>query len=219
MVSERSVNRRRRPAPQQVVARVKDRRLVERRRAQIVQAARLVFRDKGFHRATVRDIGRAAGVTQGTLYNYVRTKEDILFLICDELVATYQAAIKDVMARHGDPRARLHAAIRDLIRIMDERQDDVLLIYHESHSLPRKALHSVLGRVHEFIEDFVTIVKQAAAAAGITAPNPRLTANILTFLPTLVALRRWDLRRCADPAEVREELARFAMRGFGGEGA
>lgn len=198
-----------------VLARIKDRSLVERRRVQIVQAARAVFRDKGFHRATVRDIGRAARMTQGSLYNYVRTKEDILFLICDELVATYQAAIKDVMARHADPRARLEAAIRDLIQIMDERQDDVLLMYHESHSLPRKALYSVLGRVHGFIEDFTAIVKDAAAAAGLLVPNPRLTANILTFLPTMVALRRWDLRRCSAPGEASEEIARFMMRGFG----
>jgi len=198
-----------------VVARIKDRDLVERRRLQIVTAARAVFRDKGFHRATVRDIGRAARMTQGTLYNYIRSKEDILFLICDELVATYQAAVKDVMARHPDPRTRLEAAVRELTRIMDERQDDVLLMYHESHSLPRKALRSILSRVHEFIEDFVTIVKEAAAAAGLVAPNPRLTANILTFLPTMVALRRWDLRRSATSAEVSEALVQFMMRGFG----
>ncbi len=199
-----------------VVARIKDRSLVERRRAQIVEAARAVFRDKGFHRATVRDIGRAAKVTQGTLYNYVRTKEDILFLICDELVTTYQALMKDVIARHQDPEACLRAAMRGLIQIMDQHQDDVLLMYHESHSLPRKALHSVLSRVHEFIEDFATVVKDATAAAKLPVANARLTANILTFLPTIVALRRWDLQRCANRSEVTDELVAFMMRGLGG---
>ena len=200
-----------------VVARIKDRSLVQRRRAQIVQAARAVFRDKGFHRATVRDIGRAARMTQGTLYNYVRSKEDILFLICDELVATYQASIRDVLASlgDGDPRTRLRGAIRALIRVMDERQDDVLLMYHESHSLHRKALHSVLNRVHEFVEDFASLVKETAAAAGLPAPNARLTANILTFMPTMVALRRWDLKSCASADEVTDELVRFMMRGLG----
>ncbi len=198
-----------------VVARIKDRSLVARRRAQIVEAARAVFREKGFHPATVRDIGRAARMTQGSLYNYIRTKEDILFLICDELVDTYQRLVKDVIARHDDPQARLRGAIRGLIEIMEAHQDDVLLMYHESHSLPRKALHSVLSRVHEFIEDVAGIVKDAAAVAKLPAPNPRLTANILTFLPTIVALRRWDLQRCASRSEVIEELVRFTMRGLG----
>lgn len=198
-----------------VVARIKDRSLVARRRAQIVEAARAVFREKGFHPATVRDIGRAARMTQGSLYNYIRTKEDILFLICDELVDTYQRLVKDVIARHDDPQARLRGAIRGLIEIMEAHQDDVLLMYHESHSLPRKALHSVLSRVHEFIEDVAGIVKDATAVAKLPAPNPRLTANILTFLPTIVALRRWDLQRCASRSEVIEELVRFTMRGLG----
>jgi AcrR family transcriptional regulator len=154
-------------------------------------------------------------MTQGTLYNYVRTKEDILFLICDELVGAYQAAIKAVVANDQAPRARLEAAIRALIGIMDARQDDVLLMYHESHSLPPKALHSVLGRVHEFIEDFAGIVKEAGAAGGRPVANAPLMANILTFLPTIVALRRWDLRRCATPAEVTEDLVRFMMSGLG----
>ena len=211
MLSGRSVN----TGKARVVARIKDRALVERRRGQIVEAARAVFREKGFHRATVRDIGRAARMTQGSLYNYVRTKEDILFLICDELVTTYQRLMKDVIARHQDPDACLRAAIRGLIQIMDERQDEVLLMYHESHSLPRKALHSVLSRVHEFIEDFATVVKDAAAAAKLPVSNVRVTANILTFLPTIVALRRWDLQRCASPTEVVDELVGFMMRGLG----
>lgn len=198
-----------------VIARIKNRSLVAERRAQIVEAARRVFRDKGFHRATVRDIGRAARMTQGSLYNYIRTKEDILFLICDELVGRYQASVKEVIGRHGEPAARLRAAVQALVEIMSERQDDVLLMYHESHSLPPRALRSVLSRVHEFIADFAEIVKDAATVAGFPVSNPRLTANILTFMPTMVALRRWDLRRCSSTSEVTDEIVRFLMRGLG----
>jgi AcrR family transcriptional regulator len=198
-----------------VVARIKDRSLVERRRAQIVLAARAVFRDKGFHKATVRDIGRAADVTQGTLYNYVRTKEDILFLICDELVNTYRSLIQKVAERHPEPEERLRAALAGLIEIMHEHQDDVLLMYHESHSLPRKSLRHVLARVREFIEDFALLVKDASDAMRLPAANPQLIANIVTFLPAIVALRRWDLRRCSEQKEVAEQVLEFMMRGLG----
>lgn len=197
-----------------VVARIKDQSLVERRRAQIVLAARAVFRDKGFHRATVRDIGRAAEVTQGTLYNYVRTKEDILFLICDELVNTYRSLVKDVALAYRDPEQRLRAAVEGLIRIMDEHQDDVLLMYHESHSLPKHALKHVLSRVAEFIRDFATLVENAPSPMKVQRRNPQLIANILTFLPAIVALRRWDLRRCAQSSEVKAELVNFMMQGL-----
>jgi AcrR family transcriptional regulator len=198
-----------------VVARVKDKSLVERRRAQIVLAARTVFRSKGFHKATVRDIGRAAAVTQGTLYNYVRTKEDILFLICDELVATYRTLVRTVAEQYSDPDRRLRAAIQGLIRIIHEHEDDVLLMYHESHSLPKRALKHVLAQVGEFIKEFAELVNGASRALMIPTKNPQLTANILTFLPAIVALRRWDLRRCTNSTELESELLKFMMQGLG----
>ena len=53
----------------QVKAATKDAGLVREKREQLIAAAIRVFIEKGFHNATVRDIGRAAGMTQGTIYN------------------------------------------------------------------------------------------------------------------------------------------------------
>ena len=69
---------------------LKDLELVRQRRHALIEAAVRVFKEKGFHEATVRDIGRAAGMTQGTIYNYVASKEDILYLVCDRIVGEYQ---------------------------------------------------------------------------------------------------------------------------------
>lgn len=198
-----------------VVARVKDRTLAEWRRAQIVLAARAVFREKGFHKSTVRDIGRAADVTQGTLYNYIRTKEDILFLICDELVNTYRALIQKVIELHPSPEQRLRAALEGLIQIIHEHQDNVLLMDQESHSLPRKALRHVLSRVGSLIEEFAELVKNCSVTMNLPPTNSKLVANIVTFLPAIVALRRWELRRCSKHPEVVHELIEFMMRGLG----
>jgi hypothetical protein len=62
---------------------------------------------------------------------------------------------------------------------------------------------------------FEDIVTQASSQAKITVRNPRITANIVTFLPTMIALRRWSLRERAKPAEVIEELSNFMARGLG----
>jgi len=49
----------------------------ERARGRILAAALELFREKGFDRATTREISRKAGVAEGTLFNYFRTKEDL----------------------------------------------------------------------------------------------------------------------------------------------
>lgn len=52
--------------------------LIESRRAQIIDAAAKVFAEKGFHRATNKDIAEAAGVSTGTIYSYFDSKDDLL---------------------------------------------------------------------------------------------------------------------------------------------
>jgi len=82
------------------------------RRGATDRAALDVFQEKGFHATTVRDIGRAAGLTQGTIYNYVRSKEDILFLVCDRVVAEYISRMEEAAARRANPALRLREALR-----------------------------------------------------------------------------------------------------------
>jgi AcrR family transcriptional regulator len=59
--------------------------LVAARRTQILDAATRVFASKGFNRATIRDVAQAAGVADGTIYNYFASKTDLLFGLLDRL--------------------------------------------------------------------------------------------------------------------------------------
>jgi AcrR family transcriptional regulator len=55
------------------------------RKTQIITAAASLFAEKGFHRTTTRDIAEAADVSEGTLYNYFDSKDDLLLDIMDML--------------------------------------------------------------------------------------------------------------------------------------
>ncbi len=55
------------------------------RREQILDAATTVFAEKGFHRATIREVARAAGVADGTIYNYFENKAALLLGLLDRL--------------------------------------------------------------------------------------------------------------------------------------
>jgi AcrR family transcriptional regulator len=66
--------------------------LVAARREQILGAATRVFADKGFSRATTREVAREAGVSEGTIYNYFADKEALLMAIMDTLNETERRA-------------------------------------------------------------------------------------------------------------------------------
>ncbi len=62
------------------------------RREQIVEAATRVFAQKGFRRATTREVARAAGVSEGTIYNYFEGKDALLMAILERLNETERRA-------------------------------------------------------------------------------------------------------------------------------
>src|SRR5215210_7611723 len=66
--------------------------LVAARREQILGAAPRVFAEKGFSRATTREVAREAGVSEGTIYNYFEDKEALLMAIIDRLNETERRA-------------------------------------------------------------------------------------------------------------------------------
>lgn len=193
----------------------KNERLVRERREALIEAAIRVFIDKGFHNATVRDIGRAAGMTQGTIYNYVRSKDDILYMVCDRIVTEYQAQARKALDVSHGPIDRVRSAVRAISEVMYRHRREILLIYQDSHLLEPRSLRVILARVEEFIGMFEQLVSQAARELDIDLPFPHLSANIITFLPVMIVLRGWSLRERLSERQVVEQIGEFLVRGLG----
>ena len=163
----------------------------------------------------MRDIGRAADLTQGTIYNYVRSKEDILFLVCDRVVGEYISSMEEAIATTGDPAARLREALRAVTRVMIEQSSAILLVYHESHNLDRRSLQSLLARVQGWINRFEELVSEALGRDRLPKTKRGLLTNIVTFLPTLIALRAWSLPKDLTHDQYTDGLVEFMMLGLG----
>lgn len=154
-------------------------------------------------------------MTQGTIYNYVRSKDDILYMVCDHIVAEYQdQARKAIDTSHG-PVDRVHSAVRAVSEVMYRHRREILLIYQDSHLLEARSLRVILARVEEFIGMFEHLIVGAARELNLKLPHPHFSANILTFLPVMIALRGWSLREEMPEEEVVDQISVFLVRGLG----
>ena len=203
-----------RSAGRTVETATKNRERVRDRREQLIDAAVSVFAAKGFHATTVRDIGRAAGLTQGTIYNYVRTKEDILYLVCDRIVTEYLINVQRAMAADGPPMARVHGALEGVARVMVEHRGGILLLYHESHNLGRESRRSIVARVNDFITGFERLLGEVVLTQPFPTANVRSLANIVTFLPTIFALRGWGFASGVPQEDLIRDLVDFMVAGL-----
>src|SRR4030042_6165844 len=95
-----------------VEATIRNETLVSQRREEIIQAASQVFSKKGYHQATIKDICEVSGLGPGTIYNYVKKKEDILFLIYDKLTTALDETLLETIKNNEAPLDQLKKALK-----------------------------------------------------------------------------------------------------------
>jgi len=96
--------------------------LVEARRNQILDAAAKVFAAKGFHPTTIHDIAKAAGIADGTIYNYFENKTALLFGLLDLLTTNARQEASQLDLDTTDLRTFLSAYLR--VALMALRADN-----------------------------------------------------------------------------------------------
>jgi AcrR family transcriptional regulator len=193
---------------------VRDEGLVAQRHEEIFRGASRVFISRGYHQATVREIAEEAGLSLGGLYSYVRTKEDILYLVFDRLTTTLRESMRRAIEGVDDPVDQIRAALRADLETTERYQDEILLMYQETKSLDRAGRRAVLAREAEYVGFFEEILK-AGYRRGLFQGDPRLAADAIAFLCSIVALRRWNLGRRFTSDETREGLVDFILRALG----
>jgi len=105
--------------------------VVRARREQIVEAATRVFAEKGFRRATIKEVARESGVSEGTIYNYFEDKDDILMAILHRLNET-ERRVEDIEeGTASDFRGFLEEYLRRRMSLMWENREVFRVVLSE----------------------------------------------------------------------------------------
>jgi len=177
---------------------VKNRDLVELRRRQIIDAAVQLFIEKGFHKTTTRQIARAAGLSIGSLYEYIESKEDVLYLVCDAIHAEIEQGVNEALKRTTQGRNSLSEVIREYFLVCHRMNDHILLIYQETQSLPPQWRNKVLENEVRITGIFMEVLAQLMASGELPALQEKyieLVAHNITVLGHMWTFRRWYLAR------------------------
>ena len=193
----------------QVKARVKDKKLVSAKRRQILDGAIKVFKKRGFHKATVREIAEEARIGLGTIYDYVHSKDDILYLFFENYATTFFEKIQSGAFQVDDPGLKLELTYRAVVEAIMDLEDQVMLAYTQARYVKKNYLKIILRREMEIIEHFQKIIEEI----GTDPEDSFLEANFLVFSSVFGVLRRWILKPRFQKKEIIEFLVRCQMKG------
>ncbi len=177
---------------------VKDPQLIKKRREQMIKGAVRLFIEKGFHRATTREIAKESGFSIGTLYEYIRSKEDVLYLVCDAIYEEVRERLTQQLDTTYTGIERLKNVVAAFFQVVNDMQDEVLVMYQEAKSLPKEALSYVLQKEREMTEMIEKIIKDCLAEEGndqLRDAQVQLIAHNILVQGHMWAFRRWAIQK------------------------
>jgi AcrR family transcriptional regulator len=145
-------------------------------RAKIMEAALTLFGEHGYDQTSVRMIARAAGISQGLMYNYFAGKEQLL-------AELFRVSMRDVresfaLASAGAPEARVEGLIRGAFAIIRRNQKFWRLSY--GVRMQPAVLAAIGPDVPSWLDEIQETVERYLHEAAV--PNARIEAEILFAL-------------------------------------
>lgn len=179
--------------------------LVQERQQQILQAAAQVFAEKGFDAATIRDVARAAGVAEGSIYLYFKNKQDLLVHLPRQFMLPPVEAFHAAANRSAapvSPDALLQFVAENIVTVVQHNRDLIRVLFTTLPNLDEQTRAAYLregpGYAVERIEEYI----RAQQAAGIFRAdvNPEIAARalpgmLLFFLLVQEVLQPADMPR------------------------
>lgn len=175
--------------PSRPVARVTDADLVQKRQTEIVEAATTLFAKRGFAKTVVRDVAKEANVAVGLVYEYVRTKEDILYLVYDYWISDWHEGLRSAVEAHTDPLEQLDAAVAYLVERANRQAEIIQIMYREYHYLDASGRRMLQQKKRDFVA-----LLSGVADAGLRACYFRKRTDPHFFATTIHLLcNAWAL--------------------------
>jgi AcrR family transcriptional regulator len=107
-------------------------------RQDILEAAAQIFRQKGFHGASMNDIADAVHLRKASLYHHVSSKQEILLGILDQALEMLLTRISIITESNEPADKKLRLMIREYLQILVENIDLAAVLLFEHRSLDRR---------------------------------------------------------------------------------
>ncbi len=166
---------------------------LEERRVHLVASVVKVMVQKGFHRTTIRDMASAARWSMGQLYFYVRRKEDVLFLIAEDIMEDLFGSLQAPAPRETITET-LRETVDHFFDACHRRQSEIQLLYRETASMLPEHQEQIKEYELRQRNVFAELLREGIDAGEFCPVHIEIFAEIILILSHAWILKGWALR-------------------------
>lgn len=160
----------------------------ETRQQEIIRVAAKLFKEKGYSAVTMRDLAKEMGIKASSLYNHIRSKQDILNTIIIALAEEFTDGMRRIQSSNTNCIAKLKQIIELHVKISSQNIYGMASLNNDWMHLQDQRDYYQKLRI-DYENDFRTILKQGIDANEIVNSNPEVM--MFSILTTLRSLYVW----------------------------
>jgi TetR/AcrR family transcriptional regulator, cholesterol catabolism regulator len=159
----------------------------------ILQKAAAMFREKGFAATSMRDLAESVGIEAASLYNHIRSKNEILEAICFNVANRFNENLETIEASHENSIQKLETLLRFHIRQMVDNYEEVYVSDREWKHLEEPYLSNFQNQRRSYRKRFANIIEDGIQKKEIKKIDA--STAVLIILHAISGIESWHRSR------------------------
>ncbi|MBC7607075.1 MAG: TetR/AcrR family transcriptional regulator [Burkholderiales bacterium] len=183
------------------------------RKTEIVTMAARLFKEKGYSAVTMRDIAQAMDIKAASLYNHIKSKQEILILIVIEIAEEFTNTMLQIVNAEENAIQKIEKVIQLHIDITLRNSDALACLNNDWMHLAEAELAYFIKMREQYEENFRTIIAKGIADGEIK--NLNIEVIIFSTLSTLRTLYLWyGKKKSLQAATIKSDMTQVLLQGM-----
>ena len=183
------------------------------RKTEIINVAAKLFKEKGYSAVTMRDIAQAMDIKAASLYNHIKSKQEILVLIVIEIAEEFTNVIDEIVNSEISAIKKIENVIQLHIDITLRNADALACLNNDWMHLTDNDLVYFIKMREDYEESFRTIIKKGIADGEVK--NLNIEVVIFSTLSTLRTLYLWyGKKKSPNPQVLKSNMIEVLLNGI-----
>jgi AcrR family transcriptional regulator len=183
----------------------------ENRRHEIFHKVVNVFVKKGFQETSMREIAESAGIGKSTLYDYFRTKDDILLYFFEDQLNDLTEAAQRIALQNVSADERLRQVMKFHLEFLQANKSLFMKLSLEAQRLKLESQKEIQKRRHTYQDLIRGLIEEGIREGAFRSIDPLLASRMLinTMAPVV-----FTSRPTGSAQEMLEETMDIFLKGL-----
>jgi AcrR family transcriptional regulator len=182
------------------------------RKLEIITIAAQLFKEKGYSAVTMRDIAHAMNIKAASLYNHIKSKQEILVLIIIEIAEEFTNVMNEIVNSNDLVLTKIERIIQLHIDITLRNADALACLNNDWMHLTDDELQNFVKMRTEYEANFRKIISEGVLAGELKKCNQEVV--VFSILSSLRTMYLWyNKTKDLDAQTLQNTIATVFLKG------